>query len=151
MRFFVCNHQLIIFLLCSQEIGQLVLAVELNGDRLSPINVVGLVLCMGGIISHVLHKYKSLIRNGKRAGIASALNGEATTPGDRSDDGEDCVVFDRQQQAVDTPVKWRAAQNVPLLDEADGLSTDSDDDSSPKKQTSSDIIFDVLKRRDARR
>lgn len=79
------------------------------------------------------------------------MNGEASTSGDRSDDGEDCVVFDRQQQGVETPVKWRAAQNIPLLDEADGVSSDSDDQSSPKKQSSSDIIFDVLKRRDARR
>lgn len=127
------------------------MAVELNGDRLSAVNVIGLVMCMGGICSHVLHKYTTMVKNGKRAGIVSAMNGETSTSGDRSDDGEDCVVFDRQQQAVETPVKWRAAQNVPLLDEDDGVSTDSDDDSSPKKQSSSDIIFDVLKRRDARR
>lgn len=139
------------FICYLQEIGQLVLAVELNGDRLSAVNVIGLVLCMGGICSHVLHKYTTLVKNGKRAGIVNAMNGEASTSGDRSDDGEDCVVFDRQQQGVETPVKWRAGQNVPLLDEADEMSTDTDDESSPKKQTSSDIIFDVLKRRDARR
>lgn len=133
-----------------QEIGQLVLAVELNGDQLSPLNVVGLVMCLGGISSHVLHKYTTMVKNGKRAGVVSSMNGDASTPGS-DDGGEDCVVFDRQQQSAETPVKWRAGQSIPLLDDDNGLSTDSDDENSPKKQSSSDIIFDVLKRRDARR
>lgn len=128
------------------------LAVELNGDRLSPLNVVGLVMCVGGILSHALHKYTTMVQNDKRAGIMGAMNGgEPSALGDRSDDGEDCVVFDRQSANVETPVKWRAGQSVPLLDEADAMSSDSDDATSQKKQTSSDIIFDVLKRRDARR
>lgn len=37
----------------------LVLAVEWNGDQLSPINVVGLLVCLSGIICHVIHKIQT--------------------------------------------------------------------------------------------
>lgn len=37
----------------------LVLAVQWNGDTLSPINVVGLLICFSGITCHVLHKLKN--------------------------------------------------------------------------------------------
>ena len=36
----------------------LVLAVKWNGDELSQINVVGLLVCLIGIISHVVHKVR---------------------------------------------------------------------------------------------
>lgn len=35
---------------------QLVIAVEWNGDEMSTINVVGLCVCLGGIVCHVVHK-----------------------------------------------------------------------------------------------
>lgn len=37
---------------------QLVLAVEWNGDEMSPLNVIGLCVCLCGIIFHVIHKLK---------------------------------------------------------------------------------------------
>lgn len=37
-----------------------ILAVEWNGDRLSAINVIGLVVCLLGISSHVVHKIKTI-------------------------------------------------------------------------------------------
>lgn len=37
-----------------------ILAVEWNGDKLSAINVVGLIVCLLGISSHVIHKIKNI-------------------------------------------------------------------------------------------
>lgn len=42
----------------------LVIAVVCNGDRMSPINILGLLVCLGGIVSHVTHKVKTLQHNG---------------------------------------------------------------------------------------
>lgn len=41
----------------------MVLAVEWAGDRLSAVNVVGLILCVGGISAHVGHKTLSSNRH----------------------------------------------------------------------------------------
>ena len=43
-------------ILCFQEICTLYLAVELNGDKMNPLNVVGLILCLAGIALHVVIK-----------------------------------------------------------------------------------------------
>lgn len=37
----------------------LALAVEMNGDILTPINVVGLIVCLCGITTHVVHKIRT--------------------------------------------------------------------------------------------
>lgn len=34
----------------------LILAVVWNGDRISPVNAAGLLICLGGIVCHVTHK-----------------------------------------------------------------------------------------------
>ncbi|CAH2208930.1 jg18410, partial [Pararge aegeria aegeria] len=39
-----------------KEMCILVLAVEVSGDLLSSVNVVGLALCLLGIIGHIVHK-----------------------------------------------------------------------------------------------
>lgn len=41
-----------------QEVFQLVLAVEWNGDPMSPVNAIGLCVCLCGIVCHVVHKIK---------------------------------------------------------------------------------------------
>lgn len=139
-----------------KEICALVLAVELNGDRLSVTNVVGLVICLGGICSHVLHKYQTMKRK------VGAPPGDAQKPsnggvlhdgGDDDDDVEKAASSGRcAAAAVGAPSGWRSSgqqQTVPLLN---GSLADSDDDDgdSPAdgRQSSNDIIFDVLKRRD---
>jgi len=38
----------------------LVLAVQLNGDQINAINIVGLVTCLGGIVGHIVHKAQTL-------------------------------------------------------------------------------------------
>lgn len=42
-----------------QEVFQLGLAVEWNGDIMSPLNALGLVICLCGISCHVVHKIKT--------------------------------------------------------------------------------------------
>ncbi|KAJ8924754.1 hypothetical protein NQ315_000907 [Exocentrus adspersus] len=42
-----------------KEVFQLVLAVKWNGDVLSPLNIVGLCVCLCGISFHVIHKIKT--------------------------------------------------------------------------------------------
>lgn len=44
---------------CFQEVIILVLAVEWNGDQMSVINQLGLLICLCGITSHVIHKIKT--------------------------------------------------------------------------------------------
>lgn len=153
-----------------KEICQLVLAVELAGDRLSALNVVGLVMCLGGICSHVLHKYRTMVRSGARTvdvtGTTSAANGSlANVPRSRGhadgDDGKAAAgvggVGGSGESTTAVPLlNWRSGgqQSVPLLN---GSLDDSDDDdgedgeASGGQRNSSDIIFDVLKRRDTRR
>ncbi|GJQ76924.1 hypothetical protein Trydic_g15122 [Trypoxylus dichotomus] len=47
-----------------KEILILILAVLWNGDKMSFINVIGLIVCLSGIISHVIHKIKSVQKLG---------------------------------------------------------------------------------------
>ncbi|CAH1169688.1 unnamed protein product [Phaedon cochleariae] len=42
-----------------KEVFQLVLAVQWNGDELSPLNVLGLIVCLCGISFHVVHKIRT--------------------------------------------------------------------------------------------
>lgn len=39
-----------------QEICTLILAVEWNGDAMTLVNFLGLLMCLGGVISHVIYK-----------------------------------------------------------------------------------------------
>lgn len=44
---------------CFQEVFILAIAVEMNGDMMSPVNMAGLFICLCGISGHVIHKIKS--------------------------------------------------------------------------------------------
>ena len=46
-----------------KEVFTVVLAVEWAGDSMSPVNVIGLILCVGGISAHVAHKLKTSMKN----------------------------------------------------------------------------------------
>lgn len=39
-----------------QEVCTLILAVEWKGDKLTELNVIGLLFCVGGIICHIVNK-----------------------------------------------------------------------------------------------
>ncbi|GAV04535.1 hypothetical protein RvY_14803 [Ramazzottius varieornatus] len=55
----------------SKEICQFVLAYEFYGDRISPLNFVGLVICMSGVIVHVVSKL--IQQNRKLAALEAAI------------------------------------------------------------------------------
>lgn len=99
----------------------LVLAVEVSGDVVSPINVVGLGVCLLGIIGHIIHKVlfiKSV------AGTVHAID---------SDDFE-----------IKPRTKPKGELNEPLLEEqAWPPSEESDFDSNT-------VLSEVLQRRDGR-
>ncbi|XP_037037482.1 solute carrier family 35 member C2 [Bradysia coprophila] len=121
-----------------KEICQLVLAIELDGDQLSPLNVLGLIMCLGGICCHVIHKYYVM---------TSSAYSETTKL-----DTDTAVSFDKAANGVQQVnlKKYRKDQSVPLL-QADILDSTDSDASENDNQNGSDVIFDVLKRRDMRR
>lgn len=107
-----------------KEICQLVLAVELNGDQLSVMNILGLIMCLMGICSHVIHKF--------------SIYSKSRT--------ESSVTFDTNIEQAN--IQSHTGQRMPLLDD---LGNSESDDSQNENQNSSEVIFDVLKRRDTRR
>lgn len=47
-----------------KELFMVLIAIEWIGDKVSVINVVGLFICLCGILSHVIHKIKTMRPNG---------------------------------------------------------------------------------------
>ena len=105
----------------------LVLAVEVSGDVLSPINVVGLSVCLLGIIGHIIHKVlfiKSV------AGTVAAI-----------DQDFDSI---KDFEAVRRTTKAKGEHGTPLLEDTTWpASEESDIDSNV-------VLFEVLQRRDGR-
>lgn len=109
-----------------KEICQLVLAVQFNGDQLSVMNILGLIMCLIGICSHVIHKFAIYSKN--RTEVSA-------------------VTFDSSIEQAN--IQNHTGQRMPLLDD---LGNSESDDSQNDNQNSSEVIFDVLnRRRDTRR
>ncbi|XP_030760765.1 solute carrier family 35 member C2 [Sitophilus oryzae] len=70
-----------------KEVFILAIAVEMNGDMMSPINIIGLFICICGISGHVIHKIKSTSQN-RQTGRNYELNNE------RSELGETLMIED---------------------------------------------------------
>lgn len=146
-----------------KEICQLVLAVEINGEQLSTYNLIGLILCLGGITSHVIYKYWMLTDNvperimnepeshydmnnqystkydkSKRTSNTNStntgLNGNANGSKSSVGNGASVVIAYNQKE--------------PLLNYDDETGTDSNDEMDSK---SAEVLFDILKRRDETR
>jgi hypothetical protein len=110
-----------------QEVCTLILAVE-TGDRINIINAVGLFFCLGGIAFHVLHKSVIASRRGTMTDLDKGLfnsEGDPKQSGGRSDL--------RVPLLADSPV-GSMSDNIYSTDE-------SDDDSS-------NVLFNILQRRD---
>uniref|UniRef100_A0A1I8P7A5 Sugar phosphate transporter domain-containing protein n=1 Tax=Stomoxys calcitrans TaxID=35570 RepID=A0A1I8P7A5_STOCA len=130
-----------------KDIFQLALAVEYNGDQLTLINSLGLVVCLAGICCHIVHKYSSLTKNeeinlsGDDDSFDLHYNEASLSPPSQQTGDSSNFAFNS--------TKNHSSLTVPLLEETD---TDDDDgDGSPNKENSSDVIFDILKRRDMQR
>lgn len=82
---------------------------------------------MGGIVCHVYHKFTEL----------SSSPVDSDLPVGNFDKGHGDM-----EQVV------RSGQRIPLLD---FRNSDSEDDSQTENPNSSEVLFDILKRRDSRR
>ncbi|CAB3364763.1 Hypothetical predicted protein [Cloeon dipterum] len=102
-----------------KEACTFILAVTLKGDQMSPINALGLVICLGGILVHVLNK--------------------AVTPV-KPDSAEEQVLYSKDEMKV--PL-LDVGRGVLLLEDATGISdlitTDDEEE---------DVIFNVVNRRE---
>lgn len=135
-----------------KEIFQLVLAVEINSEILSLYNIVGLMLCLGGIVFHVCLKYWSF-RNfdlhekeesepekhfDANDQYLSNLNKAAKT--EREELGEGKI-----SPGTNVVIAYKVGnQSTPLLN----YTSESEDDAA---ETDSKVLFDILKRRDETR
>lgn len=128
-----------------QEICLLILAVEVNGDQMSVINMLGLVMCLAGIACHIVHKFSTSkhIQN-----IPIISDGGMITP--TSCEQQLQVNYVNGHVAKQTMKQnYFSNQHTPLLDSEDEENSNSDD--SQGAQNASEVIFDVLKRRDMHR
>ncbi|EDV97458.1 solute carrier family 35 member C2 [Drosophila grimshawi] len=123
-----------------KDICQVALAVELKGDQLSSINVVGLAVCLVGIGFHLVHKYSSMEKMSKQQ-LATQMEGG----GEDMDTEYD---FNNKTNAGNSTGS-HATLTVPLLEQTD--SEDELSNGNTSKENASDVIFDVLKRRDMQR
>lgn len=104
---------------------------------MSTINMLGLVMCLGGIACHIIHKF-ALTKNVQTISMNGSLPMTSTS----------------NQNQLDTHLKqnvklnFQSNQRTPLLDSSDECSDNISDD---VHQNESEVIFDVLKRRDYRR
>lgn len=103
-----------------KEMCILVLAVEVSGDVLSPINVVGLAVCLLGIIGHIIHKVL-FIRS-----VTGTVN-----------------IIDKDDFEIRSKCKTKDDYDKPLLEEQNWPASEESD-------VDSNVLFEVLKRRDAR-
>ncbi|XP_058065984.1 solute carrier family 35 member C2 [Anopheles bellator] len=160
-----------------KEICQLVLAVELNDEHLSTVNVLGLVMCLGGICCHVVHKF--FIYRDDMASRPMAPIDTASSYNEDQDDDEDesripgrplgAVVSGATKNgslkfgnAVGSGARFKSGpQYRPLLvnDNRDADDSDhlvvmenrnylSDDSDQDGNNDTQDVLFDILKRRE---
>lgn len=86
---------------------------------------------MGGIVCHVYHKFTELSSSLSTSNI---------------DSDPQVVTFDKGHSTSDQVT--RSGQRIPLLD---FNNSDSEDDSQTENPNASEVLFDILKRRDSRR
>lgn len=140
------------FSLLHQEIFVLILAVELNGDQMSALNILGLVMCMSGISFHVFHKFciSKPANFNKIPNISDTTLMISSKPYEHHQSasmGNSNGIVNKQNIRLD----YFSAQKTPLLDSTDDALHSDSDDTQNNDQNASEVIFDVLKRRDARR
>ncbi|XP_058460677.1 solute carrier family 35 member C2 [Malaya genurostris] len=138
-----------------KEICQLVLAVELYGDQLSLINVLGLVMCLGGICSHVVSKFWTYTEEQR------TVDGSANYDDDEDDAGvvnKNGVASKCNATFNTATARFKVGQHRPLLVNENHEAEDSDhlvvnnrnyiSDSDQGDNEAQDVLFDILKRRE---
>lgn len=127
----------------------------MNGDQLSATNLLGLSLCLGGICSHVIHKFTTIKDSFKIQmveGFNHELDGssllETTTTNHNNHSYNSSNPLNNKQQIK---LDYFSGQNLPLLDSTDENTLSDSEYSQYDNQNASEVIFDVLKRRDGNR
>lgn len=140
------NITYITFVCSSQEIFQLVLAVVWNGDQLSVTNLIGLTLCLGGICCHVVHKFTS----GKDSLQHRASEDSVDDFGGsrRLESNNSTHSYNSNNNKPQIKLNHFSKQSLPLLESTDEHTYSDSDHSQYEIQNASEVIFDVLKRRD---
>lgn len=141
-----------------KEICQLVLAVEINGEVLSLYNLIGLMLCLGGIASHVIYKYWMFSDNTpERVHVESEcqydMNNQYSSKFDKTQRTTSVSGSNEMKSSISNGTSVVIAYNAgnqkaPLLN-YDSDSDDQDDNEMDSK--SAEVLFDILKRRDETR
>lgn len=145
-----------------KEICQLALAVEINNEQLSLYNIFGLVLCLGGITTHVIYKYWMMTDNTpERLNSTDSnechydLNNQYSTKFDKRGDsgslanGNVNEIKTSSSNGTSVVIAYNAGnQKAPLLN-YDG--SDTEDDENAMDSKSAEVLFDILKRREETR
>lgn len=139
-----------------KEICQLVLAVELYGDQLSLINVLGLFMCLGGICCHVVNKFCTYTDE------QQTVDGSTNYDDDEDDNGlvTRSGIAPKYKPNFDmVTARFKAgAQHKPLLENEGHEGEGSElvvnnrnyisDDSDQGHNKAQDVLFDILTRRE---
>ncbi|KFB50738.1 AGAP005537-PA-like protein [Anopheles sinensis] len=143
-----------------KEICQLVLAVKLNDEHLSTVNVLGLVMCLGGICCHVVHKFLMYREeSSKLATLASADKGSGYQEDHDEEDDVGKTGTLKFGNGGNGGTRFKSGQYRPLLvneardaDDSDHLVVENrnylSEDSDPGENDTQDVLFDILKRRE---
>lgn len=109
--------------------------------------MLGLVMCLGGIACHIIHKF-SATKTIQTVPIISDNGGGPITPASCE---QQLQVNYVNGNVCKQNVKFNyfSNQHTPLLDS--DAADNSDSDNSREAQNDSEVIFDVLKRRDMHR
>lgn len=138
------------------------LAVEITGEKLSFYNLIGLILCLGGITSHVIYKFWALNDNSPeretnvRPEFHYDMNNQYSTKFDKekrttlnNGSGPNDGKF-ASNNGTSVVIAYNAGnQKAPLLNY--DTETDEDVDDNEMDSRSAEILFDILKRRDETR
>lgn len=117
----------------------MVLAVEINSEVLSTANILGLVLCLIGITSHVIFKYWILTNDGSEL-VETNVRLSQTNKPNTNDSASN--ISTKQINGSSMVITYnKGNQQIPLLDSE----TDSEHDTNEDHK--SDVLFDILKRR----
>lgn len=132
----------------------IVLAVEFSGDIMSPINVMGLVICLLGITGHIIHKFyvSNAVQNqtptiNYTSRLVEGFFVQEALDTMKGFDNRDLSLFRRNTS------KGKTEYTVPLLadeDETSNINNEAHDDSQSLDSDgeSNRVIFDILQRRD---